>query len=155
MINLAEAQVAFGKPQEALATLAVFDGAGRSASPYGEMEMRFARGCANALAGRKDALATDLAFAKAHEADHGEALSDLMLCSGDLDGAAAAFIRRLDDPDRRVAALLQLSDYDAPPVAIPDPVYAHMPALKARDDVRAAIARAGGTRRIHLQRNEL
>jgi tetratricopeptide (TPR) repeat protein len=155
VINLAEAQIHFGKPQEALATLAVFDGPPRALSPYGEMEMRFTRGCANALAGRKDALAADLAFARAHETDHGEALSDLLLCSGDLDGAAAAFIRRLEDPDRRVEALLQLSDYDAPPVALPDPVYAHMPALKARADMQAAIARAGGTRRIHLQRDEL
>ena len=155
MINLAEAQIHFGKPQEALATLAVFDGPPRAVSPYGEMEMRYARGCANALAGHKDALAADLAFAKAHETDHGEALSDLLLCMGDLDGAAAAFIRRLDDPERRTGALLQLSDYDAPPVARQDPVYVHMPALKARADVQAAIARAGGTRRIHLQRDEL
>jgi len=155
VINLAEAQIHFGKPQEALATLAMFDGQPRSLSPYGEMEMRFARGCANALAGHKDAFAADLAFARAHETDHGEALSDLLLCSGDLDGAAAAVIRRLDDPERRTGALLQLSDYDAPPVALPDPVYAHMPALKARADMQAAIVRAGGTRRIHLQRDEL
>jgi hypothetical protein len=156
VINLAEAQVHFGKPEDALKTLAVFDGGKRSVSPYGEMEMRFARGCANALAGKKDALALDLAYARAHNADHREALSDLLLCIGDLDGAAAAFAGRLEDPEQRTAALIQLSDYDAPPVSIPaDPVNANLEKLKARPDMKAAIARAGGIRRIHLQRDEL
>ena len=156
VINLAEAQVHFGKPEDALKTLAVFDEEKRAVSPYGEMEMRFARGCANALAGKKDALAADLGYALAHDADHREALSDLLLCIGDLDSAAAAFIRRLEDPERRMAALIQLSDYDAPPVLVPDdPVAVNLEKLKARPDMKAAIARAGGTRRIHLQRDEL
>lgn len=156
VINLAEAQLRFGKAEEALKTLAVFDVPGRSMSPYGEMEMRFARGCANALAGRKDAVATDLAYLHAHDADHREALSDLLLCMGDLDGAAIALVRQLEDPERRAFTLAQLSEYDAPPVAVPpDPIRANLARVKARPELKAAIARAGGTRRIHLQPTEL
>jgi tetratricopeptide (TPR) repeat protein len=155
VINLAETQNEFGHGDEALRTLAVFDDE-RKSSPYGEMEMRFARGCAHSVAGRAGGAAADLAFAKAHEMDHPEALADLLLCLGDMDGAAAAFIRRLDDPDRRAGALLQLSDYDDPPVALPPhPVNSRLPALKARPDVKAAIERAGGVRRFRLQRGEL
>jgi hypothetical protein len=52
--------------------------------------------------------------------------------------------------------LLRLSDFDPPPVALPPgPIDAKLPALKARADVKAAIARAGGIRRIHLQPEEI
>jgi tetratricopeptide (TPR) repeat protein len=156
VINLAEVQNSFGRGEEALKTLAVFEDPKRKGSPYGEMEMRFARGCAQALAGRHGGSAADLAFARAHETDHPEALSNLLLCLGDMDGAAAAFIRRLDDPDRRAGALLQLSDYDPAPAPRPaDPVEARLPALKARADVKAAIARAGGIRRFRVQASGL
>ena len=155
VINLAHAQNSFGRGEDSLRTLAAFAD-GRKSSPYGEMEMRLARVCAYAVAGRKAEAASDLAYAQAHEKDHPEALADMLLCLGDMDGAAAAFIRRLEDPKRRVDALLQLSDYDEPPVALPpDPVYAPLAILKQRPDVRAAIERAGGIRRFRLQRDEL
>ena len=151
-INLAAAQNSFGHGEEALKTLAVFDDPKVGASPYGFMEMRLARGCAQAVAGRPAAAAADLAYAREHEKDHPEALANLLLCLGDMDGAAAAFIRRLDNPDQRAAALLQLSDYDPPPAARPaDPVDSRLPALKARPDVKAAIDRAGGIRRFNIQ----
>ena len=83
-------------------------------------------------------------------------MADLYLCLGDMDGAAAAFIRRLEDPDRRADALLQLSDYDDPPVKRPPhPVHSRLEALKSREDVKAAIEKAGGIRRFRLQRGEL
>jgi tetratricopeptide (TPR) repeat protein len=156
VINLAETQNGFGRGADALKTLAVFADPKRRGSPFGEMQLRFARACANHLAGHEGDTAADLAYLKAHEKDGGPALSDALLCLGDMDAAAAAFIRRLDDPDRRAAVLLQLSDYDDPPVPLPaDPVESRLAALKARPDVKAAIDRAGGTRRFHIQGGEL
>ena len=63
-INLAVAQNSFGRGDAALETLKVFDDSKVSASPYGFMEMRLARGCAQAVAGRPTAAAADLAYAK-------------------------------------------------------------------------------------------
>lgn len=155
-INLAAAQNSFGRADAALETLKVFDDPKMPASPYGFMEMRLARGCAQAIAGRPTAAAADLAYARAHEKDHPVALSNLLLCLGDMDGAAASFIRRLADREQRVDALLQLSDYDPPPVARPaDPINSRLPALKARPDVKAAIEKAGGIRRFNVQPDEL
>jgi tetratricopeptide (TPR) repeat protein len=155
VLNLAGAQLEFRRGDEALGTLAVFAD-GRKSSPYGEMVMRYARGCAYALADRPTEAAADLAFAREHEKDNPGALSGLLLCMGDLDGAAAAFIRRLDDPTQRAAALLQLSEYDEPVAARPpDPVDSRLPELKARTDIQAAILRAGGVRRFKLQRGEI
>mgnify|MGYP000886511009 CR=1 FL=1 len=152
VINLAELQISFGRGADALSTLSPFAGQERKSSAYGEMEMRFARVCAFAISGRGQEAAADLDYMKQHETDHPEALGDVLLCFDDFDGAAAAFIRRLDDPDRRAKALEQLSDYDAPPITLPsDPVTARLPKLKKRADVQAAIARAGGLRRFNVQ----
>jgi tetratricopeptide (TPR) repeat protein len=156
LINLAGVQTRFGKPELALTTLAPFAASKRPVSPFGEMALRSTRGCANILAGRKDAAAADLAYAKAHEADGRRALAEIQLCMDDLDGAAATIIRQLEDPERRTATLVDLSDFDDPPVVIPvDPIEVNLKKVKARPDVQAAIARAGGTRRIHLQNVEL
>lgn len=155
-INLAELQNRFGHGEDALRTLEAFNDPKRRGSPYGEAEMRFARACAHAVAGHPEQAAEDVTYLRAHEADHPEALSDALLCVGDMDAAAAAVIRRLDDPDRRAGALRQLSDYDAPPS--PPPPYVlrdRLAALKQRQDVQAAITRAGGLRRFHLQAPEL
>jgi tetratricopeptide (TPR) repeat protein len=151
VINLAEFQIDYGRGEDALKTLTVFDDPKRKGSAYGEMQVRFARGCAHALAGDKAAAAADLAYARAHEKDDAETVSNLLLCMGDMDGAAAIFVRRLDDSDQRVDALLELSDYQDPPVAVPPgPVESGLNALKERPDVKAAIARAGGVRRFNV-----
>lgn len=155
VINLSTAQLVFGHPADALVTLAAFDDPARKGSPYGEMQMRLTRGCARYLVGHQQAQA-DLEYMVAHERDAPAALTGLFLCRGDLDGAAASMIRRLDNPDQRVSALQELSDFDPPPVQRPTNPYSRLwPDLKARPDVKAAVARAGGTRRFRIQEIEL
>jgi tetratricopeptide (TPR) repeat protein len=155
VINLAHLQVRFRHPQDALKTLAGFDDPKRQASPYGLMEMHLARGCANAAAGLAEAAAADRAYAETHPKDHPDALGYLELCLGRMDDAAAFFIRNLDDPNKRVRALETLSEYDAPPSALPPGFDAKLALLKARPDVKAAISKAGGIRRIPLQHSDL
>ena len=156
VINLAQAQLAFGRPEEALQTLAVFEQPNRRPNGYGAMQMRWPRACAQTRLGHADKAAGDVAYLLANEKDAPQAVSDFYLCSGDLDGAAASFVRRLADPDLRVEALLDLSDYDPPPVRFAgDPAASRYPALKARADVKAAIAKAGGVRRFAVQRGEI
>ena len=152
VLNMAGNQLRFGRTEDALKTIAVFDDPERTRSDYGELVLRYIRGCAHAFAGRRDRALEDLAFAKAHQADNRGAYTQLLLCTGDMDGAAAAYIKRLDDPGQRVDVLMAFSDYDDPPVAGPtDPFEALMEAIKARPDVKAAIERAGGTRRFNVQ----
>ena len=155
IINLAHAQNRFGRPADALKTLAAADG-DFPVSPYGAMELRLARGCANAALGNANALAEDRAFMEARGKDHAEALTDLLLCIGDMDAAAKSVIAELEDPERQAATLARLSDYNPP---LPgEPVYVFKkrePELKAREDVKAAIEKAGGIRRIALQPGEL
>lgn len=152
VINLSSLQRQLGRPAEALGTLAAFDGGERGTSAYGTMQIVMNRGCAKSALGTPADAAADLAFARAHVADAPDALLDLLLCTGDLDGAAVALVAQLDDPDRRAVALRNLSDYDAPPVALPtDPTDVALRLVKERPEVQAAIIRAGGTRRFRVQ----
>ena len=156
VLNMGSVQVSFRRGEEALRTVSVFDDPNRKASPYGKMVLAYVRGCAHAVAGRAGNGAADVAYAKEHERDNPGVLTSLLLCHGDMDGAAASIIRRLDNPDDRAEALLELSDYDDPPVVLPPhPVDSRIPALKERPDVKAAIQRAGGIRRFRLQRGEI
>jgi Flp pilus assembly protein TadD len=150
LLNLGAAQLRAGRHDDALKTLDLI--ADRSRSPYGEMVLRLVRGCALSRAGRSAEAAADVSFAKAHEKDHRGGLSYLLLCVGDMDGAAALYIKRLEDPEDRTEVLLGFSDYDDPPVpSPPDPIDPLMEKLGERPDVKAAIERAGGTRRFNVQ----
>lgn len=154
VINRAHAQNRFGRPAETLQTLAAAEG-DFPVSPYGAMELRLARGCANAALGNAKALAEDRAFMEARAKDHREAFTYVLICIGDMDAAAKSLIAALEDPDQQAATLATWSDYNPP---LPgEPVYSfakRMPELKARADVKAAIEKAGGTRRIALQPGE-
>jgi len=151
-LNLGHLLLELGKPVEALETVSVFDDGKHDIAPYGEMVLRLVRGCALLVLGRAETAKSDLAYAASHEKDSPSAAMTLPLCADDMDAAAAVLIRRLDSPDQHVDALLQFSDYDPPPVGplLKGP-YAKLPELKARADVQAAIARAGGVRRFRLQ----
>jgi tetratricopeptide (TPR) repeat protein len=155
VINIAHSRNRFGQFAEALKALPASE-AGFSVSPYGAMELRLARGCANAALGNTQAFAADLAYAREHSKDNREVLPGLLLCVGDMDGAAAAVIVNLEDVDYRARTLQSLSDYDPPLPGHPlHPFEKRIEALKQRADVKAAIDKAGGIRRIPLQRDEL
>ncbi|HEX8481317.1 MAG TPA: hypothetical protein VF650_05405 [Allosphingosinicella sp.] len=151
VINLALAQNRFGRPKDALATLATRDLSSEGASPYGIMLYRRARACALHLEGRGGEGAADVAYVKSHEKDAPAAVTDLYLCLGDMEAAGASAIRRLEDPELRPELLLELSDFDlAPPTLASDLIARNLAALKKRPDVKAAIERAGGTRRFNV-----
>jgi tetratricopeptide (TPR) repeat protein len=155
VINLASLQYDWGHGADAVATLAPLDDPKARMSPYGSMQLHGARACAHAADKHPEAAAQDLAYIRAHGKDSPATLGFTLLCLGDFEGAAAAYIRRLDDPKLRTDALRELSEYDASPSGAPDPLGNRLAALRGRADVKAAIARAGGTRRFHLQPPEV
>lgn len=152
VINLSQLQLEAGQLEESLRTLKPFDGKRADTSPYGLMQVTVTRACAHARLNRRADAQEDIAYVRAHAQDDPEGHVRLLLCLGDLDGAAAATIARLGDADQRQAALRQLSRFDPPVVARPaDPVETGLAALKARADVQAAASRAGGTRTFNVQ----
>ncbi|WP_374578691.1 hypothetical protein [Phenylobacterium sp.] len=152
-LNLSLAQYRFGRPDDALATISDIEKRLNEVSAYGRMVMHLVRGCSRMATGQAAAAQADLSYAVAHELDHQEALTTLQLCAGDLDGAAATLIRRLDDPGRRAEALLELSDFDPPPATYPTTAAdLRFAQVSVRKDVQAAIARAGLVHRFRLQK---
>ncbi len=114
-------------------------------NPYGQMALAAVRTCALAKLGRKDdataAAAPILAKPEANE----DAYLRANLCLGRQDAAAAAVIKRLQDPDKRMEML-----FDLQPFLIADrakerekQVRADYRALKARPDVKAAFTKVG------------
>lgn len=152
-INLANLQLTTGDPAGAMATLKPLDGAGDgTASPYGVMQVVGVRGCASHRLGQQAVADADLAYARSHSSDAPSTFTMLQLCRGDLDGAAASMIVRLENKDQRHGALEELSTFDAPPNTLPrDPVDLALATLRTRPDVKAAAQKVGGTRHFNIQ----
>ncbi|MBV1687626.1 hypothetical protein KRR38_08015 [Novosphingobium sp. G106] len=150
-INMAGLQLVFGHPADAIETLAPIAAGSIKGSLVGMMQFRDNRGCASYRLGRLADAKADLAYLRDHFAEGPELVTDLELCMGDVDAAAASVIKRLETPNQRVQALLDLSDYAPPPATYPaDPSAEALAALKRRADVRAAADRAGGTRSFNV-----
>ncbi|HUE78967.1 MAG TPA: hypothetical protein VMN38_04995 [Sphingomicrobium sp.] len=123
------------------------------ASPYGEMWMWEGAACGNSFAGNLQAAQPWLAKLKAGEKDNPAALTRALLCANDIDGAAAAVIKRLngDDPEDMLQAL---QDFTAGPdlPAAKKTLEERLRQAIARPDVQAAIAKHGRVMKVPLSR---
>ncbi|PEQ14105.1 hypothetical protein B2G71_00315 [Novosphingobium sp. PC22D] len=153
-LNLAALQVRYGRAQDALETLDTLSP--DEGSEYGALVYHLVHGCAVHQLGEPASLAEDLAFMSAHEADHPGFLTNLLLCSGDRDGAAQVMIRRLRNADQRGDALEALMIYDPPIGGEPrNPIQQGLAALGARADAQEAAGGPEAIRRVHLQSSPL
>ncbi|HMI18143.1 MAG TPA: hypothetical protein VK533_01230 [Sphingomonas sp.] len=156
VLDSALEQMRFGHYEDALVTLAAAPDKPGERSPYGEMVFHYAHGCAAWLAGHKQDAAKDIAYVTVHERDGPGNAVALSLCVGDLDAAAAHFIRDLNDPDERAGALEHLADFLPNAANVPEPPADKvLTQLKARADVKAAIEKAGGIPSFPFRRDDL
>lgn len=149
-INLSGLLNATGRHEEALATLKAFD-EGRDASPYGLMWVATERACARLLSGKAALAQADLEFTRLHAKDNAMARAKVLLCAGDVNGAAAHYVERLKDPTGRSEALLELSrfkDGRRPPVH--EILAQRLEAVRSRPEVISAVASAGRTMDFEL-----
>lgn len=155
VLDLGLQQVRFGHYQDALATLAAATADPKLRSPYGAMVFHMGHGCASKLAGHDADAAQDVAYALAHEKDGPGNTTLLLLCVGDIDGAAASILRQLDNSEQRSGALDLLSDFRPGPASSPvSPGIKRIPELKARADIKAAVAKAGGVQSFPFTRDD-
>ncbi len=115
-------------------------------SPYGQAWVEAIRSCAGVQLKDEALRIAGLDYLKAHEADNPAAYSRALLCSNDLDEAAALMIRRLSSEDQRVDALKSLQvTPDSRMAGLPfyKVMRARFDALRAREDVRAAASKVG------------
>ena len=124
------------------------------ASGYGEMWVHAQRFCSMNVLGQAAAAATEMAAAVANERDNPDALQLALLCAGAEDAAAALYIRRLGDVTLRAGALEELSTFQPNPARLSSflaDIERRRDTLRARADVKAAVAAVGHTEAIPLR----
>jgi tetratricopeptide (TPR) repeat protein len=104
------------------------------------------RACAYSVIGDKPAVDAQMKIVKAPQAPDYGALINGLICAGDQDGVAKAYLERLADPAKRMDALLALQRYQrAPTHGKEDAAWqADYLKIQARPDVQNAIKAAGG-----------
>ncbi len=142
-LNLAAQQMSMGRFKAALATVSsVRDD---RVSPYGKAVGLRITACSATLLG--DLKTADEALGQLRELklEAKRQLEDALLCRGDLDGAAAMLIERLQNPVQRNLALagLQVTPLRPSPLPLDVTLRQRRAELRARPDVRAAIDAVG------------
>jgi tetratricopeptide (TPR) repeat protein len=142
-INLADAYNRAGRPRDALSAVSAVEAA--NPSPYGHMALSHARACAYAQLNDAVNLSKSIDYIKAHVADAPTILGDALICANDLDGAAAAYIAGLNDPEYRIQILYQFQDFvhSAHPEPMVVELNRRLLAVRDRPDVKAAIETYG------------
>jgi len=141
-INFAGMLNAEGRGADALQVLQVL---GRI-TQYGDMWMNSETACAAEQA--HDGAARDEAMTalRAHEAANPGALMHALLCTNDIEGAAALMIRRLGNPKQRETALVALQPFrhlDSRHMPLEAIELQRLDAVRNRPDVRAAVDAVG------------
>jgi tetratricopeptide (TPR) repeat protein len=150
MINLASHLVRDGRPVEAMRLLEGI----REPTRYGQSWIEANRCCAAVQIGNEAERLRSLEYLKTHEADNVSALSQALLCSSDLDGAAALMIRRLGSQRTSGDALLALQerpDAGLELQGIRKQLQDRFAAVRAREDVRAAANAIGRIELLPIQ----
>jgi hypothetical protein len=111
------------------------------------------RSCAGAQVGNEALRTEGLDYLRAREADGPAALSQALLCSGDVEAAAALMVRRLERQGTSADALLALQERSGlrrDELPYRKILLQRFAELRAREDVRDAAAAVGRVEPLHI-----
>jgi hypothetical protein len=141
-INLASLYNDMGKPTEAIQTLA--DVATGSTSPFGAMQVAIERLASADMTGDTAEAEKQLGFLREHRDDSLPSYQRALISANHQDEAAQLLISRLQDPDQRLEALMEVQKFKLPPLPKrADQWHKRWDAMLARSDVKEAIGKVG------------
>jgi len=141
-INLASEYNDLGKPREARATLAKLSSEG--ASPYGLMQAAAERLASADQLGDAAEAEQQLGFLREHREDSLATYQRALISANRQDDAAQLLISRLQDPDERVDALMEVQEYKEHPRPRRAAEWQRRwKAVRNRPEVREAISKVG------------
>lgn len=142
-INLGWLYMRLGRNDEALGAVADIDDA--SMAPYGRMQRAQVQICALHGLSRETETKAKLAWIREHASDDPAALTEALVCTGQVAAAAQEVLARLNDPKRRSDVLLMLQTYmeNGHETAWDRRHRDTWAQIIARPDVQAAVARFG------------
>lgn len=111
-VNLAALLCELELPEEALKLLPPLD----QVTAYGKMQIESIRLTAALELGTPDDATAALAYLRENRADSPETLQQALLRAGELDEAEQWLLARLNDPEMRTAALVEMQKYFEPPL---------------------------------------
>jgi thioredoxin-like negative regulator of GroEL len=141
-INLANEFDDLGKPEAARALLASLPP--DKASPYGLMQAAIERVASADQLGDATEVQKQLGYLSQHRDDSLATYQRALVAANRLDEAAKLLVSRLQDPDERIDALLEVQEYKRPPQGPGAAEWSRRwDAVKHRPDVRVAIGKVG------------
>jgi tetratricopeptide (TPR) repeat protein len=142
-INLGFFYNEMGRPEDALKAVAQLQ-AGHDMSEYGSTQFQFVRFQAYQQLRKEREAQEIVAWMREHQADSRDTAQSTLLEAGDIDGAAALLLARLDDANERATTLASIQNYaQTPRTERQQKLNALNETLLARADVAAAIAKYG------------
>ena len=142
-INLGFFYNEMGRPEDALKAVAQLR-VGRDMSAYGSTQFQFVRFQAYQQSGKEREAQEIVAWMREHQDDSTETAQDTLLEAGDIDGAAALLLARLNNAEERASTLAGIQIYaEIPRTERQRKLDALEETLLARADVAAAIEKYG------------
>lgn len=139
-INLGELYAELGQPDNA-ATAIIQLG---DLSPIGQMQLEGVKLRIAVDRGDESAASAATAYLRAHRAEEPDTLQDALLLRGKLDEAAALLIERLENPEWRTDALVDMQHYaDVARTPMEKTIHDRWNIVTRRPDVQAALQKVG------------
>jgi hypothetical protein len=139
-INLGELYAELDQPDNATNAIIQLG----DVSPFGQMQMEGVKLRAAVDRHDEQAASAAMAYLRAHRAEDLDTWQDALLLRGQLDEAAALLIERLENPEWRTDALVDVQHYaDVARTPMEKTIHDRWNIITARPDVQAAVQKVG------------
>lgn len=146
-INLGELYAELGQPDNAASAIIQLG----DLTPIGQMQLEGVKLRIAVDKHDEQSASAAMAYLRAHRAEEPDTLQDALLLRGELDEAAALLIERLEKPEWRTDALVDMQHYtDVALTPMEKTIHDRWNTITARPDVQAALQKVGRVEKFSI-----